>query len=340
MRQEGKFILFNTIEFGSWLERFPASRVVRLIQNHHTWIPSYEHFDRNPNHFEHLKSMEDAHLQRGFSEIAQNLTTFPDGMVATCRSIDKIPAGIKGANKNGICIEHLGCFDAGHDRMSAEHEKCIIDVNALLCDRFGLTPNTNTVVYHHWYDLVTGERKDGAGTTKSCPGTAFFSGNKPDAAENEFIPKIKQSLASPGPAKPPASPQALYSAQVTANALNVRTLPTVSATIVKTLTRGTDIQVHEERAGWCRIHPTESYWVNSVFLQTTGGPIPSVRKLYGAEVTADALNVRSFPSMSGTIVKALTRGTDVHVFEERAGWCKIHPAESYWVYSRYLQVGP
>lgn len=42
--------------------------------------------------------------------------------------------------------------------MSDEQRNAIIKVNALLCKRFSLQPNANTIVYHHWYDLNTGER--------------------------------------------------------------------------------------------------------------------------------------------------------------------------------------
>ncbi len=99
-QQLGKFILFDVPEFASWLDTSSFSRVIHLLQCHHTYIPSYEHFHQT-NHFDLLEAMERAHLERGFSEIAQNLTTFPDGSVAVCRSIDTIPAGIKGANRNG-----------------------------------------------------------------------------------------------------------------------------------------------------------------------------------------------------------------------------------------------
>src|SRR4029079_16211640 len=112
-----------------------VKRQIRLIQNHHTLIPSYRNFD-GLNHFEKLKAMEEAHLQRKFSEIAQNITTFPDGTVAICRSLEKDPAGIKGANKGAICIENLGNFDLNQDQMTDAQRRTIIRVNALLCHRF------------------------------------------------------------------------------------------------------------------------------------------------------------------------------------------------------------
>src|SRR5687768_17129530 len=97
----GKFTLYTFAEFQAWIADTSFNRVIKVIQNHHTYIPGYTHFKGN-NHFELLKSMERGHIERGFAEIAQNITTYPDGTIAVCRSFDKIPAGIKGANSIGL----------------------------------------------------------------------------------------------------------------------------------------------------------------------------------------------------------------------------------------------
>lgn len=114
--QQGKFLLFfDILEFAAWLQTFSFTRVIRALQCHHTSIPGYGNF-RQTSHFELLHAMEIAHIYRGFAEIAQNLTTFPDAAVAVCRSIDIIPAGIQRANKSRICIENPGNFDIGRDK--------------------------------------------------------------------------------------------------------------------------------------------------------------------------------------------------------------------------------
>lgn len=194
MQQQGKFLLLTPAEFANWLNGLSnVKRTIKLIQNHHTWLPNYTTFSKTKNHFKVLAGMENSHLERGFTQIAQNLTTFPDGLIAICRPFDDIPAGIKGANANGICIEHIGNFDTGKDVMTKSHRDSIIKVNALLCKKFKLTINTNSVVYHHWYDLTTGKRvKDGSPNTKTCPGTNFFGGNTIAACEANFIPEIKK----------------------------------------------------------------------------------------------------------------------------------------------------
>lgn len=201
MKQQGKFILFEKIdEFTDWLKNYRVTRSITLIQNHHTWLPDYKTFN-GKNHFQLLASMEQAHKERGFAQIAQNLTTFPDGTLAVCRSINTIPAGIKGANTPGICIEHVGNFDAGKDAMNQNHRDIIVALNAALCKKLKLTPGTDTIVYHAWYNLSTGLRDNDDGTKagdrdhKTCPGTAFFGGNTATAAASNFIPLIRERLA-------------------------------------------------------------------------------------------------------------------------------------------------
>ena len=124
MQVKGKFILLEPGEFNTWLNMQNITRKINLIQQHHTYIPAYKHFKGN-NHFELCENMEQSHLERGFAEIGQNFTTFPDGKIMVCRNIDKIPAGIKGANSFGICIENLGNFDKGGDTMNPAHQATV-----------------------------------------------------------------------------------------------------------------------------------------------------------------------------------------------------------------------
>jgi hypothetical protein len=263
---QGKFTLFDLADLAGWLDAQTIHRDIRRIQNHHTWKPSYAHF-RGDNHFALIEGMEASHLERGFSEIAQHFTTFPDGTVGTGRSIEKIPAGIRGANTGGICIENLGDFDAGKDAMTAQHRAAVLRLNALLCRKLGLTPDNDTIVYHHWYDLETGERTGGTGVTKSCPGTGFFGGNTVPSAEASFIPLIAQEIQALGEAPAAPQPAALYQATVTADSLNVRASPQIRGKIVGSVHRGVVVNVYEERGDWRRIHPNSSSWVHGGFLK-------------------------------------------------------------------------
>lgn len=179
---DGQFILLNRAAFSKWLREQTITRKIKCIQNHHTWKPSYDNFNGD-DHFDDLKAMDSYHEnKRNFSDIAQNITTFPDGIIGICRPLDIAPAGIKGANSNGICIEHYGNFDIGGDEMTEAQRETIIFINAELCKKFDLDPSTYSVVYHHWYN------------SKSCPGTNFFGGNTKEAAEQHLIPLIKAKM--------------------------------------------------------------------------------------------------------------------------------------------------
>src|SRR4029077_2884612 len=105
---KGKFILFDLPAFQTWLTELKVTRRIGLIQQHHTWKPDYTNWEKLPDHFHWLESMEQFQMLNGFNQIAQQLTSFPDGTIALGRPFDIIPAGIKGANQFGICIEHLG----------------------------------------------------------------------------------------------------------------------------------------------------------------------------------------------------------------------------------------
>jgi hypothetical protein len=84
------------------------------VQQQHTFISNYKTFD-GTNHFKLCTSIENSQKERGFTEIAQIITTSLDGKIMVCRNVNTVPAGIKGANNFGICIEHVGNFNKGKD---------------------------------------------------------------------------------------------------------------------------------------------------------------------------------------------------------------------------------
>lgn len=191
MQQQGKYILFdNWKEFKTWLDKQNIKRKVKTIQQHHTWKPNYTN---TLNHFQLCTNMETYHIgSAGMSDIAQNITTFKDGKVMVCRSLEKNPAGIYGQNSGAICIEHIANFDS--EIMTDKHKECILGVTASLCTKFGLDVNKDTIVYHHWFDLNTGKRTNGIGSVKTCPGTNFFGGNKVANAEASFYPAVRSYI--------------------------------------------------------------------------------------------------------------------------------------------------
>lgn len=196
---EGQYILMTREEFRDWLFNNEFTRKINLIQEHHTWSPDYSDFNGN-NYFSLLKGMEYYHVhEMGWNNIAQNLTTFPDGKVAVCRPFNIAPQGTIGekANVHGIAIENLGNFDIGHNKMTEQQKETIVYITALLCIKFDLIPSIDTITYHHWWDIVTGERvlDDSEGhTVKTCPGTGFFGGNSTTSARKYFYPLVSRKM--------------------------------------------------------------------------------------------------------------------------------------------------
>lgn len=205
MAMQGQYILMTKEDFKNWLFIQTVIRKIKLIQQHHTWNPSYKDFN-GTNHFELLKAMEDYHVNKmGWPNIAQNLTTFPDGKVAVCRPFNIAPDGTIGqeAKTEGKMIENLGNFDIGQYLMTEKQKETIVYSTALLCIKFGLIPSIESITYHHWWDMITGEKvldKSEGHIVKSCPGTGFFGGNSTHNAKKNFYPlvslKIQENLAS------------------------------------------------------------------------------------------------------------------------------------------------
>lgn len=183
----------NTEEFRNYISMLNVKRVVKRIQLHHTYSPSYKDFN-GKNHFELQKGMKDYHINtNGWSDIGQHFTIFPDGKIMTGRNIEATPAGIRGANTGAICIECLGNFDDGKDVMTAAQKNAIVAAVKILADKFKLNA-AEDIVYHAWYSAdgrALGDYVKGH-SVKSCPGNSFFGGNSLTAYEKNLLPLIEK----------------------------------------------------------------------------------------------------------------------------------------------------
>lgn len=177
-KYDGKFILFSSVAtFAKWLSTKTIKRKIDHIQLHCTDKPDYSHFT-GTNHFALAKGIESSHIGRGFAEIGENITIFPDGKIMVCRDFDKTCACITGHNTGGLCIENVGLFDKGKDKMKTAQANAIVGTVKALLQKFQLTPQTG-VQYHHWHN-----------PNKSCPGNAFFGGNTRQAFEQNLLPLL------------------------------------------------------------------------------------------------------------------------------------------------------
>lgn len=195
MKTQYGFTLMTIGEFETWLIQQKVTRRITVIQEHHTWSPSYKQFNGS-NHLQLQKNMRDYHVNNAnYADIAQNFTVFPDGMICTGRSMNVAPAGCRGANTNGICIENLGNFDVGGDKMNSTQKDVIVRMAAALLKKFKLSPETG-ITYHAWW---TDDGKSlgtyiAGRSCKTCPGTAFFGGNTRASYDKNLKPLIVKTM--------------------------------------------------------------------------------------------------------------------------------------------------
>lgn len=318
------FTLLEKNEISDWVKNLEVYRDIRFIQEHHTWIPSYDHFKGN-NHFDLQKGMKHTHVvDNGWNDIGQHFTIFPDGKVCTGRSLELNPACISQNNRSAICIENLGDFDTGKDVMTNEQKESIILLTSSLAKRFGIPLNTDRIVYHHWFRLGTGERNNGGPTTtnKTCPGTNFFGGNSVADANANFIPLLS------APNNPNVVPSKLlfYGIVDVNTELNVRKQANSRSEKVGKLSKGTVVRVYEEKNNWYRISQSSQEWVYANYID----------KLRLAKVNvATNLNVRSGPGTNYAKVASLPKNYDVYVHETSNGWAKIDVGNQ-WVSESFL----
>lgn len=185
---------YSVEEFRNYINTLNVSRSVRLIQLHHTYSPAYKQFTGD-NHTQLQTGMRNYHIKNnGWSDIGQHFTIFPDGVIMSGRSMEKIPAGIKGANTGAVCIECLGNFDKGADAMCDSQKEAIVSAVKILLEKFNLKAK-DAVIYHGWWSASGTKLGDYSKTksAKTCPGTNFFGGNTRSAFESNLLPLLEET---------------------------------------------------------------------------------------------------------------------------------------------------
>lgn len=211
MKKQYGFIRFDNIdEFETWLNKQNVKRKVNRLQVHNMYLPDYNTWNTTDKRvygdnreLGRTKSLDDYgkntwnYPDDNNHYIAQHFNVFPNGKITTGRDLDSTPIGIKGWNTNAICIEIYGNFDYKQDKMTDEQKRSVIAIYALLCKKFKLTPNADTIRPHCWF-TASGEYLGdyiSSKSAKSCPGTNFMDiGNTKSAFINKFYPLIKNYM--------------------------------------------------------------------------------------------------------------------------------------------------
>ena len=142
-------------------------RYYRYAQVHHTYKPNHADFTGG-NHISLQNGMYEYHVfTRGWSDIGQHLTLFPDGQFVTGRDFDITPAGIRGYNTGSFMIEIIGDFDKGKDKLEGEQLNSALKVYNYLINECSAK-----ILFHR-------EK-----AVKSCPGTGISKSKFVSAVKN------------------------------------------------------------------------------------------------------------------------------------------------------------
>ena len=288
MKTKGGFTLLeNEKDVKNWLAKQKVTRTITRLQVHHMDMPSYStwektdkkvfsepHFGRTQSLNSYGKSTWGSAASDGHGHyIAQHFNVFPDGKITTGRNLNSTPIGIRGWNDHAICIEIYGCFDKGHDKMTAAQKKAVIYLYGLLCKRFNIPVNTTHIRPHCWFTAggTYLGKYNPSRSAKTCPGTAFWGhGCSPDGFAH-FIKDVKNYVngkkEEPKEEKPKEFKE--YIARCITNDLNCRKGPGVKYDVVDTIDKGVAITIVEEKevdgGTWCK--GKAGYWVNKKYLE-------------------------------------------------------------------------
>lgn len=154
----------NVDEFLDWLANLHVTAKIYAVHVHHTSTPNHSHFFGD-NHRELQDGMRDFHVKtRGWNEIAQHITIFPDGKVMTGRNINTEPASARGYNgtlsEHPFMFEMIGNFDRGNDSLEGPQLMSAIEI----CSFWR---KLGAEVIFHRECLINGKEP------KTCPGTGI-----------------------------------------------------------------------------------------------------------------------------------------------------------------------
>lgn len=172
--------ILTTNELINELEKYSFKQ----LHLHHTWKPTHAQFKGN-NHLQMQQGMRNFHVNsRGFQDIAQHLTLFPDGKWVTGRPFYKAPASIKGWNTGALAVEMIGNFDIpgtgayndlGYDVLEGEQKTSVLQLIKWFGNKYGY----QNIKFH----------REGPGVGKTCPGTSINKQQLINEAEGNIEPE-------------------------------------------------------------------------------------------------------------------------------------------------------
>ena len=121
---------------------------------------------------------------------------------------------------------------------------------------------------------------------------------------------------------------------VSVSALNMRSGPSTSYSVIQTLSRDTQVEVISVENGWAKIkYNSKIGYVSNQYLSDKKEESTTQIKY----VNATSLNMRSGPSTNYSVIQTLSRDTQVEVISVENGWAKIkYNSKIGYVSNQYL----
>ncbi|TCI48877.1 cell wall hydrolase [Exiguobacterium sp. SH3S2] len=150
-------------------------------------------------------------------------------------------------------------------------------------------------------------------------------------------PYIKRIVSSPTTIKTQA---ASSTGETTVN-LNVRTKPSTTGTVVKTLPKGTKVKYGPYNKTWHKVYlNNRTYYASAAYIkQIVSSPTTvTTQETSSTGETTVNLNVRTKPSTTGTVVKTLPKGTKVKYGPYNKSWHKVYlNNRTYYASAAYIK---
>lgn len=182
---------FKTTELIKYFREFRFTRKLKQLHIHNTYLPDHSNF-KGDNHDELNANMENYHVNvKNWSDIGQHLTLFPDGLWLLGRDLNRTPASILGWNTGAICIEMLGNFNIGHDKLISPQEEAVYELCEFLVETYGVA-----IKFH---------RDNPTAGNKTCPGTSIdkddfcdkvinFTENNEEVSRSQRLKDLMESV--------------------------------------------------------------------------------------------------------------------------------------------------
>lgn len=178
---------FKKLNFNQLVEELNKLNFKQL-HIHHTWKPAHKSFNGS-NYNQVQQGMKNYHVNsRGWSDIAQHVTLFPDGIWLAGRAFNRNPASISGWNSGAFCVEMLGNFDKiggeynslGYDKLEGAQKQQVLMLTKYFIDRYG----EQSVKFHN------------ENSGKTCPGNSINKAKFMEEARsiNKAKPQIKPEV--------------------------------------------------------------------------------------------------------------------------------------------------